>query len=216
MSCAGSQSFIELSTRAYFDFYRDAGVARAPERGRYAARRRDVVVFDQHCVEQAHAMIGGARGGDRHFFETAQTGSRLSGVENHAAGAFDGTHVSAGKRGDAPQTLKEVQRDALAGEQRARRTAHGRDLVTAVKARSRTVTHVDRAALENQWQHFDSGKRKGLAREQAAGGLRAGGYTQTGGDVAGTDIFGQRPAHGVQDFGMGHRTASILSLGTAA
>ena len=66
-------------------------------------------------------MVGDASGRGGGFFQRAQAGGGLAGIEDAAAGARHGVGELAGQRGDAAQALQEIERHALALEQQAGR-----------------------------------------------------------------------------------------------
>src|SRR5690606_40499992 len=65
-----------------------------------ASGRPNVVLLDQHHVEQAEAMIRPATRDDSLLFEGPQSRSRLTGVENGGSGTRDGIDVAARLGGD--------------------------------------------------------------------------------------------------------------------
>src|SRR5262249_40211297 len=81
----------------------------------------DVVVLDQDGIVQAEPMVGGATGPHSVLLELSQRGSRLPGVEHDDASAC-GVDEPRGERGNARQSLKKIQRGALADEQGASRS----------------------------------------------------------------------------------------------
>ena len=85
----------------------------------------DVVLLDQDRVVEAHAVVHPAAGADRGLLERAQQRRRLAGVEDHGAPALRPRRLDeAGGQGrDAGEVAEQVERDALAGEQAARRAA---------------------------------------------------------------------------------------------
>src|SRR5690606_28025052 len=85
---------------------------------RLGARAGEVVLLEQHLVEEPGAVVRTAADGDRVLLEVAQTRRRLAGVEDRRPAAGDGVDEAPGHRRDAGQALQEVQRDALAGEDR--------------------------------------------------------------------------------------------------
>ena len=74
---------------------------------------RDVVVLDQHRVEQSDAMVGGAAGAHRVFLERAQRRRGLSRVE-HGDPPARRVDESARARRDAREPLEKIERGALA------------------------------------------------------------------------------------------------------
>ena len=71
-------------------------------------------------VEQPDAVVRAAAAAHRVFLREAQTRNRLARVEDAALGARDRVDVPARHRRGCREHLQEVERGALAGEQRAR------------------------------------------------------------------------------------------------
>ena len=105
---------------------RPRSAARADARARaldgrlHAAGEPDVVVLDQHRVEQPDAMIGRAAGAHGVFLEHAQRRRRLARVEDRDAAAGRVDELPRARR-DARQPLQKIERRALGDEQRPRR-----------------------------------------------------------------------------------------------
>src|SRR5580658_10192742 len=78
-------------------------------------------------------MVDRTAGSGRGFFQTPEAGSGLASVQDAAAGSFHRADISVSEGRDAAQTLKEVQRGALAGEQHARGTSNPGDFVARVE-----------------------------------------------------------------------------------
>jgi len=125
-----------------FDLDEKAGLTtpHVGNRGADAACEADVIVLDQNRVEQAHAVICRAPGTDRVLFERAERRRRFARVEH--------TNPSAGRVDEAPracrdarQALKEVERRALAHQERASRSNHFRDLVAGLAAFAVVFSH---------------------------------------------------------------------------
>ena len=113
---AAVEGLVEFLAGADFDLDGESAGAGAFERVAHAAGGGDVIVLDQDGVVQAHAVIGDASGGRGGFFQGAQAGSGFAGVEDLAAGAFDGVGELAGGGGYAAEALQEIEGDAFAGE----------------------------------------------------------------------------------------------------
>src|SRR5579872_6786157 len=126
VSSTGKRVF-DFGSGADLDFDRFLGGPGALDRGADAAGQPDMVVLDQDRIVQAHAVIHGSARGGGHFFQDAEAGGGLARIENTDAGAFYGLDEFRGERCDSGEALKEIQRDALAGEQRARGGSDGRD-----------------------------------------------------------------------------------------
>ena len=80
-----------------------------------------VVVLHEHRVVEAEAVVATAAAGDGVLLELAEAGSRLARVEDRRARALDRVDVAARERRDPGETTEEVERDALAGQDRALR-----------------------------------------------------------------------------------------------
>ena len=67
--------------------------------GGFASQRREMVVLDEHQVEQTEAVIVSAAAGDRVFFKAPPAGRGFARVEDFRARAFDRRHKLRGKGG---------------------------------------------------------------------------------------------------------------------
>ena len=103
-----------------FDVHAGARGMHPVERGSDAAGEANVIFLDEHRVEQAETMVRRAARPHRVLLERAQPGRRLAGIEHRdsPAGRVDELPRP---RGDARQTLQEIERGPLADQQRARR-----------------------------------------------------------------------------------------------
>ena len=70
--------------------------------------RSKMVIFHQHHVEQAKAVIGAAACDDRGFFQSAKAGRCFSSVENFDPVISSGLHKLSGEGGDPGQALKKI------------------------------------------------------------------------------------------------------------
>src|ERR1035437_9479801 len=127
MGGAALQGLVEFLAGADFDLDGESAMAGALEGVAHAAGRRDVVVLDQDGIVEAHAVVHHAPGRGGCLFESTQSGRGLAGVEDLAARALDGGGELGGGGGHAAEALQEVEGDAFAGEQGARRAADGGD-----------------------------------------------------------------------------------------
>lgn len=84
------------------------------------AQSGQVIVFDQHHVPKAEAMILCAAATNGIFFQCAPAGGRLACVENRGARSGDSFHKVLGERCDAGKALDEIQGHTLGGEQCSR------------------------------------------------------------------------------------------------
>lgn len=189
--CAAGEGFVEFFARADFDF---GGLGLDTfESGADTTGGGDVIVLDEDGVVQTEAMVGDAAGRGGLFFEQAETGSSFAGIEDADAGAFDSADIARGEGGDTGEALEEVEGDAFAGKQRARRTFDigdgraGGELVAIVGAE---FEQADTAAeVVDDGQDDGSGEDEILTGEEGAGGLRAGGDAGVGSDIARADVF---------------------------
>jgi hypothetical protein len=97
---------------------------RRAERGCDSARHADMILLDQDGLGQILAVIAASTNAHRVFFQHAQSGRSLSGIENLRARTRYFAHKAARQRGDAREALEQVQSYAFSGEQCARRGTH--------------------------------------------------------------------------------------------
>ena len=121
---AERQRLLELLERVDLDL--DLGDvarrgARPLDRRADAAGEGDVVVLDQDRVVEAEAVVGAAADAHRVLLEGAQARRRLAGAGDARAVRRDRPRQVAGRGGDAAQAAEQVERHALAGEERAGR-----------------------------------------------------------------------------------------------
>lgn len=114
------QRLAKLVQVAHLDLDLGANAPRRFHRLADTARRGHVILLDEHGVPQAHAVIGAAAGGHRHFFEFSPAGRGLPRIQNLHAGAIHDMHEFPGKGGNAAEALQEIQHDALALQQQPR------------------------------------------------------------------------------------------------
>ena len=112
--------------------------AHAPHGLGDAAGERHVVVLDQHGVVEAVAVVAAAAHAHGVLLERAQAGRRLArAATTRVVEALEARHDVAGRGGDPAQVAEQVERGALAGEQRPRRARHARDHVARPRRRCR-------------------------------------------------------------------------------
>ena len=101
-----------------------------------AAGGDDVIVFDQHGVEQAGAVVLSAAATNGVFFKCARPGVvlRVSAILALCAGNRVGIAPRQGR--DARHAAHEVERDALGGQDCAGIAGNGRDDVAGRNARA--------------------------------------------------------------------------------
>src|SRR5262249_39057808 len=124
------QSLLELAEGVDLDLNLDqmTDVAADALNGRtYAASHRDVVVLDKYRIIEAEAMIGAAADAHGIFLDGAQTGGGLARAADARAIAPHAFHNRRGLSSNAAQMAKKVERDALAGQDAARRSVYPGD-----------------------------------------------------------------------------------------
>ena len=105
------------SVDLHFDFHHVTGArAHRGHRGPNRSGQREVVVFDQHCVVQAEAMVRPSAAAHGVFLEHAQTGRRFTRVGHARVRSGDQGDEFARRGGDARKAAEKVQRRAFGGE----------------------------------------------------------------------------------------------------
>ena len=135
------------------------------------------------------------------LLERAQPGSRLSRVQHSHARALHGVRVAAGQGRDARQPPEEVQRDALAGEDRALRARDARDDDRRVTdeiavARERLETGVRVERTERRLGGAEAAHDSWLLQQELGGADRVLGDGRLRRDVPPADVLGERREHG--------------------
>ena len=102
--------------------------------GRFIFQCDQVVVLDEHQVEQAHAMVVSAAARDRVFFKSPPAGRRFTRVENLRRRVLDGVHELRRERRNAGQPLDKIQRHALGAQNRVCRAGNFQQNFIAVDA----------------------------------------------------------------------------------
>ena len=92
-----------------------------------AARRFDMVVLDQHGVEQAEAVIGSAALANRHLVQNPEPRNGFSRVINFCFRFADGIHVGGGQGRNAAHALEKIQRRALGLQDGGQSAFHPRE-----------------------------------------------------------------------------------------
>ena len=124
LSAPAASASSTCSRRLRLDFDRQPGTVTSRVRSTAAvdaAGEPDVIVLDQHRVEQSDAMVRRAAGAHRVFLERAQRRRGLSGVE-HGDPPARRVDESARARRDAREPLEKIERGALRGQAAPRRT----------------------------------------------------------------------------------------------
>ena len=89
------------------------------DRGGDPAGRGDVIVLDQHGVEETGSMIGAAAHGDRVLVENPPAGEGLARVDDLRAGSGHPLHEFPGGGGDPGHASDEIEGRALRGQNSA-------------------------------------------------------------------------------------------------
>ncbi len=163
------------------------------------ARGGDVVLLDQDRVVQPRAVVARAAGRDRRLLERAQPGRRLARVEHPRAGSLDLARRARRDRRHAREVREEVQRRALARQQRPRAapgsTAPGRPARATRPPRpgARSARRVElREHRLGRVQAVDHPRR--LLRDQRPR-PRVRGDGRGGRNVAAADVLRERASH---------------------
>src|SRR5262245_39503192 len=129
----GSHRLVDFRERLRLDlnWQTRTGLPHQRHGWRDTASQADVIVLDEHGVEETNAMVGRATRGDGVFLQHPQCRRRLSGVENGdaAAGRID---EAPGSGGDPGPSRQEIERGALRHEQRARRSRYAPERVAGL------------------------------------------------------------------------------------
>ena len=190
------QGFIELGNRVDFNFdpsHCAAICLRGADGGRDAASQAHVIFLYEDRVIEAKAMICAATGADGVLFERAQAGRGFARIENRGAGSGDGVNVRARERGDAAQSLKQIESDAFGAEQRLRAAANPSDDLAGRDAIAIAAENFVFEIRIEQAKRFE-GEIEARQNERAfgyelAGGALLGANDGFGCTIALTDVF---------------------------
>ena len=86
-----------------------------------------MVVFYQHHIEEAEAMVEGAAAGDGIFFQPAPAGCGFARVEDTGVCWANGLDKTGGQGGDAREALDEIQGHPFGGEDRPGRAGDAQE-----------------------------------------------------------------------------------------
>ncbi len=172
--------------------------------GAHTARQADVIVLDQHGIEQPDAMIGRAAGTNGVFLQGPQRRRGLARVEDDDATTGRVDKRSSASR-DAGQTLQEIERGALAREQRGRRPDDSSDHIAwhapipvmSGEGHLHVVLELTKG-VDGDVQAGDDAVA--FHKEDAAGALTRP-HGRGGGDIAGADVLVERPPDDVAVLG---------------
>ena len=95
-----------------------------------------MIVFNHEHIIETHAMVFSAAGSHSGFFQKPQPRRGLARIEYHGLGSANGFHISASDRGDAGESLNEVQRRAFGSENRGSRTLNSENNVPFGKGKA--------------------------------------------------------------------------------
>src|SRR5262245_18981716 len=84
----------------------------------------DMVVLDQHTIEQAHPMIHSATARDRVLIQNTQAGNGFARINDPGGSTLDSINVPACESRNAAHALQEVQRGAFGNENGASRAPY--------------------------------------------------------------------------------------------
>ena len=150
---------------------------------------------------QAETVVHAAAGFHRRFFKGAQAGRGFARVENLRLRPANGFDEAARERGDAGEPLQKIQRDALAGEDRAHKAAdfeHGvarRDF-TAVVAENRDMQSAVHARESFRSRLHAGDDRRFLRYDPRATALIFG-HEKFARHVTSADVLGERGGDGI-------------------
>ena len=169
-----------------------------------AARRRDVVVLDEHRVEQAEPMVGAAARTHRVFLEGAQAGRGLPGADDFRARARHRLDETVRRGRNPAQMLDQVQRHALRRKDRPRLAAEPRNRGAGAGHRAfphlRLERHLRIERPERRNRQRQPRDAAVLAQRKRRLGNRIRRDQRIGGDVAReAQILRQRRPHGVRN-----------------
>ena len=165
------------------------GVLGAFEHRADAAGDRDVVVFDQHRVVEAEAVIVAAAAAYGVFLHRPQPRRGLARTDDARLGVGDPLDELRGGGGDAGHVADEVERGALGAEDRARVALNGHQLGAGrdrcAVARGCGYLHLRRQAAERSFDHGQAGNHSWLAGDNDGAAARLLWNRCNRGDVAG-------------------------------
>ena len=93
------------------------------DRRRNAPGRSDVIVLDEDSIEETEPVVESAACPNSVFLESAETRRRLARTDNAGVRPSNGLDKMAGGRGDAGETLQEIESDTFRRKDSARLSA---------------------------------------------------------------------------------------------
>ncbi len=149
----------------------------------------EVVVLDEHGVEEPDAMAEAAAAADRVLLQAAEAGGGLAGVQEASAGVGDAIGKCACAGGDSGEAGEEVEQGSLYGEDLPRGPVDERDGLLRRKRVTVGGADAQRAvrgkAVQDRGQAADSGEHARLAGDDLGSGGRRFRDAGAGRDVTG-------------------------------
>ena len=111
----------------HFHFNQQIGIFSAgrPDRSgkvtAFARPVRQMIVFNQHTVKQAVAVVGSAAADDRVFFKRSKCRCGFARIENKNFRIIGFLDIAAGHRGNSGHPLNKIQRGAFSHQDRTGR-----------------------------------------------------------------------------------------------
>src|SRR5699024_2422989 len=180
--------------------------------------RRKVVVLHHHGVREPVAVVVATAYAHGVLLEGAQARGGFPGVDDAGIRTCDGVDVAGGQGCDCAHALREVQGDALGGEDTSGRPLDDRELLARSEAGALggEFGHGDRriGELESGADDLPAGEDPVLAGGQRGAEAGVGGDGRLGGDVSPGGILGEGSADGDGDGVLGeHGTFRVLLRG---
>ena len=200
---AGFERLTQLIQRVDLDFdLHHVADVRAHCRNRGADRSGDckMIVFDQHRVVQAEAMVGSAAAAHGVLFENAQAGCRFARADDVSGMLRHRIHQNPGCAGDAAEPAKNVERRAFAGKHRAGPACDRGDRFTRLHPLAVGNAHVELRGCvqerEGQARGVRSGNDAGFSCDDPSRCKRIGGDDRVGRQIPpAADVFQERRAN---------------------
>ena len=175
-----------------------------------------MVLFDEHRVVQADAVVGAAAHAHGVFLRQAQAGQGLARVHDVGARALHSLDVGGGLGGHGAEQLQEIQRRALRAQQRA---GTGFDLQHhLIRCAALALGHVPgdaRSGVERAQRGVGPGSaadHRAFAREHAGAGATHG-IDQASGQITAAHVFLQGARHVQQHLGMHRIVGGVSKIG---
>lgn len=168
------------------------------------AQSGEMIVFDEHHVEQAEAVINAAAASDGIFFQSTQAGSGFARVKNLRVGALDGIHELRSQGGDAGEALNEIEGDAFGAQDGTRIAGNAQQVlagfgVVAI-AGERFNQNARRKLTERRFRESKPCDNENFPRAHYHDEGRIFRHGRERGHIATADVFGERELYGAADF----------------